>query len=81
MRFGVRAEGRWQESCHPFLNDIQCVSHRCKEYKEFRAYPWDSNIWWKTAKRVKKIGGKRQNEQKKLVENGKTPIFVKNLKP
>lgn len=37
------------------------------------------NIWWKTAKRQKKIGGKRQNNKKNLVENGKTLIFAVNL--
>ncbi len=37
------------------------------------------NIWWKTAKQRKKFGGKRQNDKKNLVENGKTFIFALKL--
>jgi hypothetical protein len=37
------------------------------------------NIWWKTAKQRKKFGGKRQNNKKNLVENGKTFIFALKL--
>ena len=37
------------------------------------------NIWWKTAKQRKKFGGKRQNNKKNLVENGKTFVFALKL--
>ena len=37
------------------------------------------NIWWKTAKQRKRFGGKRQNNKKDLVENGKTFIFALKL--